>query len=197
MPDPAPARMSSGPLVVVTARACSGFRRATISAAMRLRVGLRGVDACGLGRRVRRLGRCSRTTRRRAPRRRRARGCRALAAPSLAPVAARLVDGCLDVRHGSGTGAVRSQSKPSAGALDSSLDASADAMLTPRDSSGRTLPGLSWRPYVKALMARAKTMPMRANEMSAWVPMASFVHETMGMVSVGLKAFAVVKATYR
>ncbi len=46
-------------------------------------------------------------------------------------------------------------------------------------------------------MARAKTTPMRANEMSAYVPMASFVHETMGMVSVGLKAFAVVKATYR
>ena len=54
-----------------------------------------------------------------------------------------------------------------------------------------------WRAYVKALMARAKTIPMTANEMSAWEPMASFVQETMGMVSVGLKAFAVVKATYR
>ena len=32
-PDPAPARMSSGPSVVVTARACSGLRARTISSA--------------------------------------------------------------------------------------------------------------------------------------------------------------------
>ncbi len=33
LPDPAPARMSSGPSVVITARACSGFSRATIFSA--------------------------------------------------------------------------------------------------------------------------------------------------------------------
>ena len=33
LPEPAPARMSSGPSVVVTARACSGFSRATILSA--------------------------------------------------------------------------------------------------------------------------------------------------------------------
>ena len=33
LPDPAPARMSSGPSVVVTARACSGFRRLTMRSA--------------------------------------------------------------------------------------------------------------------------------------------------------------------
>ena len=46
LPEPAPARMSSGPSVVVTARACSGLRRARISG---LCLGAAGIGPGGRG----------------------------------------------------------------------------------------------------------------------------------------------------
>ena len=54
LPEPAPARMSSGPSVVVTARACSGLRRD--DDALRERLGARGVAADLDGRPRRAIG---------------------------------------------------------------------------------------------------------------------------------------------
>ena len=51
--------------------------------------------------------------------------------------------------------------------------------------------------YWKRLTTRARTRPTIANEISAWVPMATFAHGTIGIVSVGLNALAVVNPTYR
>ncbi len=47
------------------------------------------------------------------------------------------------------------------------------------------------------LTARAMTSPTIVNEISACDAIATFVQWTIGIVSVGLNAFAVVKATYR
>ena len=50
---------------------------------------------------------------------------------------------------------------------------------------------------MKTLTARARTRPTTTKEMSACVPIATLVQWTIGIVSVGLKALAVVKPTYR
>jgi hypothetical protein len=48
LPEPAPARISSGPSVVVTARACSGLRRRMISSARCCRAAARAVSWAAL-----------------------------------------------------------------------------------------------------------------------------------------------------
>ena len=47
------------------------------------------------------------------------------------------------------------------------------------------------------LTARAMTRPTIVNEINACDAMATFAQWAIGMVSVGLNAFAVVNATYR
>ena len=53
------------------------------------------------------------------------------------------------------------------------------------------------RQVANELTARAMTSPTIANEISACDAIATFAQWAIGMVSVGLKAFAVVNATYR
>ena len=51
--------------------------------------------------------------------------------------------------------------------------------------------------YWNRLTARARTRPTTAKEMSACEPIATLVQWAIGIVSVGLKALAVVNPTYR
>jgi hypothetical protein len=59
-------------------------------------------------------------------------------------------------------------------------------------SGDRALPA-----YWNRLTTRAMIKPTIANEMSAWDPIATLAHGTIGIVSVGLNALAVVNPTYR
>ena len=66
-----------------------------------------------------------------------------------------------------------------------------------RPGPGGHSPGYAGAATPNSLTALASTRPTMANEMSAWVPIASLAHDFIGIVSVGLKALAVVKPTYR
>ena len=66
-----------------------------------------------------------------------------------------------------------------------------------REVAARGRPCVRRGAYWNRLTTRAMIRPTIANEISACEPIAILAHGTMGIVSVGLNALAVVNPTYR